>query len=164
MDRAVATGSYVSRVLDVPLQGLLDIHESGGVFEENEETGELRGLPGRSSADFRRDYPDLRLPKDMDEKGWWNRPPEPREDRPERARRVLNWLQQSHGDTDDRVAMITHGGFFNWVLFALLESGDMKKNWIHMNNTAITRVDFLEEVNVVQYVNRTDHLSAKLIT
>lgn len=164
MDRAVATGSYVSHALGLPLQGHLDMHESGGLFEEDEQTGELRGLPGRSPAEFQRDYPRLRLPENTDERGWWNRPPEPREHRPQRARRILHWLVDAHGETDDRVVMISHGGFFNWFLFALLGSGDMAKNWIHMNNTAITRVDFLEGMNVVQYVNRAEHLSPELIT
>jgi 2,3-bisphosphoglycerate-dependent phosphoglycerate mutase len=110
MDRAVATGSYVSRALGVPLQGHLHVHESGGLFEEDEATGELRGLPGRSAADFQRDYPGLRLPNDLDDQGWWNRPPEPREQRPDRARGIVEWLRQTHGDTDHRVAMIREAG------------------------------------------------------
>jgi 2,3-bisphosphoglycerate-dependent phosphoglycerate mutase len=164
MDRAVATGSYVSLATGVPLTGHVGLHESGGLFEEDEKTGELRGLPGRTREEFQRDYPNLRLPEDMNDQGWWSRPAEPQEDRPERARRIVDWLRDSHGGTEDRVAIVSHGGFFNWFLKTLLGIGDMKKSWIHMNNTAITRVDFLEGMDVIQYVNRTDHLSAELVT
>jgi len=163
MVRAVATGTVVARALGLPLHAWENIHENGGIHIKD-ESGEHIGQPGRPRSYFEQHYPDLVLPDSLDEAGWWNRPFEPSEERSARARRVLQTLLERHGDTKDRVAIISHGGFYNRLLRAILALPDESNCWFVLNNTAITRIDFEEERAVFNYSNRTDFLSKALIT
>lgn len=164
MERAIVTGSYVSRATGIPLVAWPDVHESGGIYLDDGPGGTPAGRPGRTRAELERDFPHLKLPRDVGEKGWWNRPFEPKADRPIRARRVLDDLLRRHGGTDDRVAMVSHGGFFNWFMGHVVGISEADNVWLHTNNTSITRIDFHPEINIVQYINRTDHLPPDLIT
>jgi len=164
MVRSVATGTYVSETLGIPLQGWPEIHECGGIFLEDHETGEHRGLPGKSRSYFLENYSNLVVPEVCTDDGWWNRPFEAHEDRPLRAKAVLSMLLERHGGTDDRVAIVSHGGFYV-ELFRVMFKVEGRDSWFLMNNTAVSRFDFLDsgEISLV-YHNRTDHLPGNLIT
>jgi len=170
MIRAVASGTVVARALGLPLVARKDAHESGGLYLKDEQTDERIGQPGHNRAYFEAQYPDLVLPDSLGEGGWWNRPYEEREERPARARRFWQELFERHGGTEDRVALISHGGFYNHLLGTLLKMPEPERFWLSMNNAAITRIDFrdgsdgfAERVNVV-YMNRVDFLPGELIT
>jgi 2,3-bisphosphoglycerate-dependent phosphoglycerate mutase len=71
---------------------------------------------------------------------------------------------ERHGNTQDRVAVVSHGGFYNHFLAVVLGLEARGKWWFLLNNTAITRIDFtLEEARLV-YQNRVEHLPRELIT
>jgi len=61
------------------------------------------------------------------------------------------------------VAVISHGGFYNIIMHLILEMPLDRKYWFAMNNTGITRIDFVEE-RVIIYMNYLRHLPAELIT
>jgi hypothetical protein len=76
------------------------------------------------------------------------------------------------------VAVISHGGFYNYILSALMNLPWRDKEpeehtedqrtppsprWFLMNNAAITRIDFDHEVRIA-YQNRVDFLPPDLIT
>jgi 2,3-bisphosphoglycerate-dependent phosphoglycerate mutase len=164
MIRAVATGRAVARALDLPLVAWEDLHEVGGIHRLDEETGEHHGLPGRKRSYFEEHFPDLVLPESLGEAGWWNRPFEEREQRPARARRFLEELLARHGGSDDRVAVISHGGFYSYLLRALFGISEGQKGWFSLNNTGITRLDFDEESIWLCYANRVDFLPRALVT
>ncbi|HUX12961.1 MAG TPA: histidine phosphatase family protein [Spirochaetia bacterium] len=164
MERAVLTGTYVSRALGLPLSGWADIHESGGIYLDDGPDGSPIGRPGRSASELRARFPQLLLPENVGDRGWWNRPFEPKADRPVRARRVLDELLRRHGGTEDRIAIVSHGGFFNWLMGQIVGISRADSVWLHTNNASISRVDFHPEISVVQYINRTDHLPPELIT
>ena len=164
MVRAVATGTAVARALDLPLVAWEDVHETGGIHHKDPETGEPVGQPGRNRAYFETHYPDLVLPDSLGDEGWWNRPFEERAQRPLRARRFLDDLLERHGEGDDRVAVISHGGFHNHVMRALLNIPLDLECWIALNNTAITRIDFGDEFMALQYVNRIDFMPRDMVT
>jgi 2,3-bisphosphoglycerate-dependent phosphoglycerate mutase len=166
MERAVATGHEIAEVLDLPLLSWIDIHETGGMFLRDPETEEYVGKPGLSRSYLERTFPRLILPDTVTEEGWWNRPFEPEDVRQKRADGVLEALLARHGETDDAVVFVSHGGFFNHLLRAVLGIGELDDDrlWFSANNASVTRIDFVEGRRLVEYVNRVDFLPPDLIT
>jgi 2,3-bisphosphoglycerate-dependent phosphoglycerate mutase len=98
------------------------------------------------------------------ETGWWNRSYEERPERWLRARRVLDELVLRHGNSEDRVAVVSHGGFYNYVLSTILGMDRFEGFWFVMHNAAITRIDFDPEETRLIYMNKLDYLPVELIT
>jgi 2,3-bisphosphoglycerate-dependent phosphoglycerate mutase len=165
MIRAVKTAEYVAEALGLPLVAWPEIYEEGGIYNDDAE-GVAHGLPGKNRAYFETHHPTLQLPAWLDEAGWWNRPAETRDNYLPRAHNFLTDLLQRHANTQDRVAVVSHGAFFvNFlkVLLRLPESADAPR-WFVMNNCAISRIDFEENFAAVVYLNRAQFLPAELVT
>ena len=171
MQRAIQTATAIAQAKGMSLTAWEMIHEWGGIYEHDLNGGQHRGLEGPNRAFFAEHYPHLSLPSNLNGSGWWNRPFETREECYQRAQRFVQALEERHGDTDDKVAIVTHGGFFYSFMSALLGSwgatidfqGD-KRIWMAVNNASITRVDFNDTHIRVAYMNRIDFLSPDLIT
>jgi len=166
MVRSVATGAHLSRAIGAPLVAWDDIHEGGGIYLDDEELNARLGQPGKNRAYFIRHYPDLVLPEALYDAGWWNRPFEEREQRYGRARRVVERLRARHGGTQDRVAIVSHGGFFNYLLCVLFNLAARDGFWFVLNNASISRFDFdwdEQDVGIV-YLNRVDFLPSDMIS
>ena len=164
MVRAVATGAKLARSLHIPLVAWSDLHEETGIYQKDQGTEELIGLPGKNRAYFEAHYPDLALPETLGQAGWWNRPPEEPEQCVARARRVARELLVRHGGTDHRVAVVSHGAFYNRLMAILFDLSDRLAYRFVINNCAITRVDFEGEQARLMYANRADFLPRMLIT
>ena len=164
MVRAIDTAAAAADELGLPLTVWPDLHEYGGIYEMDPETRERSGQPGPNRAFFENRFPDLHLPDSLNEKGWWNRPFESPDEATRRAGRVLNDLKTRHGGTDDRVAVVSHGGFFKAFLGQLLGTPWLQNGWISMANTAITRINFHPDWFDVVYVNRTDFIPPHVYT
>jgi 2,3-bisphosphoglycerate-dependent phosphoglycerate mutase len=163
MIRAVSTGTVVADRLGLPLVAWLDLHEEGGIYLNNEQ-GDPIGQPGKDRAYFEENYPGLVLSETLNDSGWWNRPYEAAVDRPARARRFLQDLYTRHGRTDHRVAVISHGGFYNHVLSALLNLPNNHSLWFMLRNAAITRIDIYPDRTDFVYHNLAYFLPRELIT
>lgn len=164
MIRAIDTGMYVARALEMPLAVWEDLHEVGGIFREDKEQGPEIGLPGNDRAYLCARYQDLILPDDgWGQGGWWNRPFEQREQRILRAQRFVRDLMCRHGGTDDRVAVVSHAGFCNYTMTVLLDWPNRGQNGFRINNAAITRIDLQDRISVM-YTNRTEFLPRELIS
>ena len=164
MVRAIATGSYLAEALNLPLMAWEDLHEVGGIFVIDPETGEHYGQPGQTRSELAARFPRLTLQQSVDDEGWWNRPHESIEQQTQRALRVVRELFERHGGTDDRVAVISHGGFYNFVLGELLGIQADNGFWFALNNTGITRFGFEGDSISLAYANRLEHLPTDLIT
>lgn len=164
MVRAIATGSYVAAALNLPLIAWEDLHEGGGIFVIDPETGTRIGQPGKTRSELAARYPRLALAQPTADSGWWNRPHEPAEQQAQRAQRFVQELRERHGGTADRVAVISHGGFYNSVLAELLSVQADNDVWFGINNTGITRFNFEVEAIGLAYANRLEHLPTELIT
>jgi broad specificity phosphatase PhoE len=68
------------------------------------------------------------------------------------------------------VAFVSHGGFFNYLLRAILGLPDLEPEdapdrlWFAANNASITHIAFDGERRAVMYLNRVDFLPRDLIT
>jgi 2,3-bisphosphoglycerate-dependent phosphoglycerate mutase len=164
MVRAVATAQPLGLVLGLRPEAWKDLHETGGIYQVNKATGEYEGKPGKNRDFFAEYYPEVVLPVDLGANGWWNRSHEPVEERMPRAKRVLVELLRRHGQTSDRVALVSHGGFYQYFLGAILGLPDIKNTVFGMNNTAISRIDFNPPAAALIYLNRVDFLPSNLIT
>ncbi|MFC2037262.1 histidine phosphatase family protein [Chloroflexota bacterium] len=164
MVRAVATATILSRALNLPLVAWQDLHEVGGIHHKDVQTGERIGLPGKNRDYFETYHPELILPESLGQDGWWNRPHEDRVQSSARARRFLSELLEKHGGSDDRVAVVSHGGFFGYLMRAVLDLPEVEGPWFTLNNAAITRIDFDGEWTWLTYMNRASFLPPDLIT
>jgi 2,3-bisphosphoglycerate-dependent phosphoglycerate mutase len=163
MIRAVATASTIGRALNIKPVAWEELHEGGGIYLDDPQTGNKVGQPGKTRAYFAAHYPDLVLPATLGDAGWWNRPFEEYASMFPRAERFLNDLLARHLRTDDRVAVVSHGGFYNVLLRTIFKIA-RDDVWFEKNNAAITRVDFSPEETVLVYLNRMDFLPNELVT
>jgi 2,3-bisphosphoglycerate-dependent phosphoglycerate mutase len=165
MRRSVATAAEISLELGLTPVAWVEFHENGGIYLQDPQTGDLNGLPGGTRRFFEHKYPGLQLPDWLDERGWWqSQPYEPEEARWQRARTVLDTLIARHGDTHDRVAVVSHGGFYNTLLKCLMDMQQRAGLWFTMNNAAITRIDFVEGYVDIVYQNRVDFLPVEIVS
>jgi 2,3-bisphosphoglycerate-dependent phosphoglycerate mutase len=162
MQRAVRTANAISRELKVPLKTWYGIHEGGGIYLEDDNDHPI-GQAGKPRAFFEDEFPELELPDEVDENGWWNKSFEEREERFLRARQALADLKNQYENKDDVVIWVSHGAFFYYFISAMMGLPDGIPVWMEMNNTGITRIDFGEETRI-RYTNRTAHLPGELIT
>lgn len=171
MQRAILTATAVANALDLPLLGWADLHEVGGIYEDGPEEGQRIGLPGPDRHHFETHYPHLVLPESQPEEGWWNRAYESRVEVRQRAWRVAKQLFDRHDQSDDRVAIVTHGAFTNYLLSHLLDRSvppddepSPRHPWLMMSNTGITCLNYGDGYSTLYYINRLDHLPRGLIT
>jgi 2,3-bisphosphoglycerate-dependent phosphoglycerate mutase len=172
MERAAFTAAPIAQALDLPLIAWKEIHEEGGIFSRGDKSN-IQGLPGRPRSFFMENFRPITLPEDLDETGWWNRPFEAEAERQPRADQVFADLLARHRDRDglsvQRVALVSHGGFFMRLLSAILQLPWRQaslglKSWFLLNNCSISRFDIRGEEITAVYINRTDFLPDHLIT
>jgi 2,3-bisphosphoglycerate-dependent phosphoglycerate mutase len=172
MHRAVHTASIIADRLNLPLVGLPEAHEVGGIYLESvvNDIVEISFEHGVNEAFLSAHYPRLKLVKPIDSKGWWRGGKEDHSLPLKRAQGVLNWIKERHLGSEDRVAIVTHGGFYNYLLRAMLQiSLDQPDNRkleysLIYNNCAISRFDFVANRIVMVYHNRVDFLTDDLVT
>lgn len=172
MERALQTGVIIAEKIGLPLIGLEDVHEIGGIYHESI----IDGLPvveilhGLGSKELAERYPTVQLNAPIPERGWWLGGKEPLEKRVERVKRVIQFIKDRHGGTEDRVGIVTHGSFTAQLYRQILHL-NMKPDIDYItrkgfvsNNCSITRVDDYGQEFLMMYFNRADHLPDELIT
>ena len=172
MERAVHTASFLARRLKIPFEAW-EIHESGGIFKRDGED-KLRGLPGRPRSFFETNFPDFSLPDSLDEGGWWReRPFETEEECQKRAEGIWQELLSRHkddpGQSEHRVALVSHGGFFMHLMCAILDlpwknASHGLRSWFLLNNCSLSRIDVRDGYVTICHLNRTNHLPGEMIT
>ncbi len=166
MKRALQTAKPISEALGMAPEVWLDIHEKGGIYlNHGEEKGRV-GYPGLTRSEILAEFPAYQLPDEITEEGWWNNGYEDWPTCQGRAIKVAGQLREwANNDGDERIGLVSHGGFIDALLKALCDQLPSRHLWYHHYNTAITRVDFWENGRLgLRYLNRIDHLPAELIS
>jgi len=82
-------------------------------------------------------------------------------------------LLSHHGDKDgqpeQRIAFVSHGGFFMHLMCAILslpwrQASQGLNSWFMLSNCSISRIAVHKGEVAICYLNRTDHLPTQLIT
>ncbi len=162
MRRSLQTAAPIGEAVGLQPEVWVDIHEIGGVFLDDHEG---HGLPGLKRAEMAEQFPKIRLSLEVTEEGWWNRQRETEEEWLERAARVAEELRERYAATDERLGLVTHGGFAAMLLYALIGYAKTPNVILSHRNTAITRLDFDHSgMILMQYFNRVEHLPSALLS
>ena len=169
MLRALRTAQAIAAALTLRPQVWLDLHEQGGIWGEAEVGGLTRSL-------MQARFPGFGLPDGVTETGWWRGGLETPAAFAARVARVVAAIRAGHRGVpgnaarealawrpEDRVAIVTHGGFASSLIQTLLGVG-RGGAYLSNHNTAITRLDLSEERVFLRYQNRVDHLPNELVT
>jgi 2,3-bisphosphoglycerate-dependent phosphoglycerate mutase len=165
MTRAVQTALQVGRGAKLRPQIWEDWHESGGIWLE--EGGVRVGREGKNRVYFQQHFADLHMPDGYAEKGWWSRAYETDAELFPRAQRVWRELLNRHGASQDRVAVVSHGHFYAFVMAVALGMPKLEGVFFVLNNTGVTRLDHLENTHKTTnliYANRLEHLAPELVS
>jgi len=164
MHRALQTAQPVAHAIGVIPEIWLELHEVGGVYLDSSNGRSSQA--GKTRLEIETEFAGFTIPEGFATDGWWGvtRAYEEREDALVRAQLVAANLRQ-RATTDDVVALITHGTFSDRLLKVLLSQSDIYGFYYMFYNTAITRLEFLDETRIlVRYINRIDHLPAELMS
>lgn len=166
MDRAINTGLEISRAVNLPLVAWTEAHEGGGLYSVDAASGAVAGVPGGNREYFATRYPDLKLPVELGAAGWYHGGYEAADGLRARIAVFRQQLAERHGDTADRVGLVTHGDFYHHLLAEILNISPAggSASWFYLNNLGISRLDFRAQGMRVMYLNRVEYLPASLIT
>jgi broad specificity phosphatase PhoE len=148
MSRALETACALAETTELTPTVFVDLCE-------HREIPEFRGFP-RSFLAAR--YPTITLPEECTEEGWWNGEEELEEALYDRARRAVAVLRQCHEGTNDRVLVVTHGGFASALVSVLLGLPPCGYMRFWHDNCAFTRLDLEWGAVRLQKLNCTWHL------
>lgn len=164
MLRSLQTAHPVKEALGLIPKVWVDIHERGGMYFDHGAGGGTVGCPGLSRSEILSIYPDYQLAPGVTEEGWWNRDREDSSTASGRAIRVAEELI-SMSDAEDRVAIISHGGFISILLKAILDQLPGNHISYRHNNTGISRISIKKGSSTeVISLNRLDHLPSDMVS
>jgi 2,3-bisphosphoglycerate-dependent phosphoglycerate mutase len=167
MLRALQTAKPIGEALDLAPQVWVDIHEHGGIFLDHGDEGGLVGYPGQTRTEILAEFPNYILPDEVSEDGWWNKGFEEWPICQGRAIKVASELRHMAREVDEneRIAMVSHGGFIDALLKALSNQLPAPHLSYHHYNTAISRIDIYRDGHLaLRYLNRVPHLTPELIS
>ena len=166
MLRTLQTALPLAQALALQPEVWPAIHEHGGTFHGNPRAGDVSDLHGLTRAEIAVLFPSYHLPDAVAEAGWWRGGYETIEECDVRAAAVAGHMRAMAALTPEAtLLLITHGTFLDRFLKALLGLGPPAQMVFNHLNTAVSRVDFLEEGWVaLRYLNRVEHLPPSLVT
>ncbi len=143
---------HVTHILSSPLVRSL---ETASIIAETIEIESINVWPelregwgdrhrGSRRAELQRRFPRALLPLSITDEGWDHGGDTNYAMFVMRAERVLHEIKQQFGP-DDRVAIITHGGFANYLLHAILHIAPTTPQWFELANCAISDIRLVPE-------------------
>jgi 2,3-bisphosphoglycerate-dependent phosphoglycerate mutase len=168
MWRALQTADVIGKALGLTPEVWADIHEQGGIYLDHQDGRGPIGYPGKTRREIQAVFPRCVLPKDVTDRGWWNRDYEDWPTCHERAARVAEEIR-AWADRDahenEWIGFVSHGGFADALLKALFNQPADRGLFYYHFNTAISRIEFRDDGRLnVRYLNRVDHLPPELVS
>jgi broad specificity phosphatase PhoE len=164
MWRALQTAHVMGRALGLSPEVWVDIHEIGGIYLDHGEAGGLVGYPGATRHQILADFPSVALPTQVTGEGWWQGGYEDWPACHRRAARVAEALRDQSG-RQERVLMVTHGGFINALMNILVGQSPDSPVVYHQRNTAISLISFGDNGRLhIHYLNRASHLAPDMVS
>ncbi len=168
MYRALQTMQPIAKALNINPTVWIDVHEVGGIHYDKD--GETIVLGGKTRTEIMTEFPNYALPDAITDEGWYKKE-WGREDwagclaRAFRVSSALVMRAENPRSQDDKIAIVSHGGFINAILKALTNIAPNPRLDFWHYNTAITRVDLeVGGTMVIRYINRVTHLTPDLLT
>lgn len=164
MHRSMQTAQPIARALGLKPEIWIEVHEHGGIYLDHGQTEGIVGYGGLTRSQIMTDFPDYVLPELITEEGWWTGR---QEDWPTCLGRSLKVAEvlRDRAATDHRLAIVTHGGFIDGLLKALLNQLPSPHYFFYHFNTAITRIDFRRDGFLeIRYLNRIGHLPPDMVS
>ncbi len=166
MLRALQTAIIIGDSLGLVPHVFVGLHEIGGVFEDREEGGVH--LPGLTRSEMREVCPNVVLPDDVTDNGWWFSEWMDFEKIMQLSYQnglaFIEHLKANHLGSDERIAAVSHGGSGSKFLEALFGLPDISYTRFAQHNTAVSKIVMTEERTQLRYLNRTDHLPKESVT
>ena len=164
MYRTLQTVQPVAESLGLDPTVWVDLHEEGGMYLNHGESRGLVGYPGLTRQEMATEFRSYKLPENVTDEGWWNKPHEGMASFMCRAERVSESLT-SMAVEKDNVALITHGAFMDMLLKALLGQTSSQQLRFRHHNTGITRVN-LRDDGALEFLslNQVAHLDTDLVS
>ncbi len=166
MYRALLTAQPIATALNLPAEVHVGIHEHGGMFHGHPRTDDVVSFPGLTRAEMTEQFPGYVLPDGVSDQGWYSGGYETMDACDVRAQGVADELKARAAEADgETIAMVSHGTFVDRLLKALLDTPGNNSFYFYHYNTAISRIDFLDDDRrVLRYTNRTLHLEPEAVT
>ena len=171
MLRAMQTAQPIASTLGLSPRVWVDIHEHGGMFEGDPRAAGGPGIhQGMTRSQIAARFPGYQLPAEVSESGWWPGGYEDMDGCNTRAARVATvlrgWANEFiEQEAKEHVGLVAHGTFMDALIKALTGQLPNKQIYYSHYNTSITRIDFLrDDLTVLRYVNRSEHLAPELLT
>ena len=170
MLRTLQTAQIISDIIDLPPHVFVGLHEWGGIWEARGD-GTAVQLPGLNRAGTREVCPDVVLPDDVTDQGWWFNEGYAgdiegmAELSHENGLAFIAHLMEHHGDTEERVAAVSHGGSGGSLISAFFGlPPDVGYSRFTQNNTGVSKLLFTSERRQLQYLNKLSHLPPEAVT
>jgi len=168
--RSAQTAKYIGEQIGLQPTALADVFERKGLFDID-ENGNQSGIAGPGRNYFEQRFPDLKLPDELTETGWWNRPVETDNEFFERVESSIESLVLQHGNTNHSVALVVHGDYLdqsiNYLMNVPRKTENYQTPWVAnwvFHNTSVSRIDIHGSARNVIYLNKIDHLPTEYIT
>ncbi len=164
MRRALQTAQFIAAALGLRPEIWVNLHEAHGIIHDEGDGRGARGLPGLTRVEVEEHFPEFVIPPDFADDGWWNRPPETEAEYIPRLQRVAQDLRAMALNTDEHIAIVSHGTASNYILHGLLGSKEYEKIYFNHAHTGMSNLIIEANETTVRYQNSVEHLPADMIT
>ncbi|MDI7277228.1 MAG: histidine phosphatase family protein [Anaerolineae bacterium] len=164
MCRSLQTAQHLAKALGLAPEVWVPLHERGGVYLNHGGERGIVGYPGKSREEMLAEFPGCVLPEEVTPQGWWFGGREDTVECYSRAQRVAQTLRGWAANAEC-VALLSHGGFLDALLKALLDTPADDSHFYAHSNTGVSRLDLYVDGGVaLRYLNRLEHLPCELVT